>query len=94
MEWKGGRKMFSERSFPSMPHLAPSSSLLFCLLTCSPLPPLHSYVLLQGVDILVATPGRMLAHLTETNGVVALCGGVKVLILDEADRLLDMGFKR
>jgi superfamily II DNA/RNA helicase len=40
------------------------------------------------VDILVATPGRMLAHLTETNGVIAKCSGVKVLILDEADRYL------
>jgi superfamily II DNA/RNA helicase len=36
----------------------------------------------------------MLAHLTDTAGVVGLCGGVRVLILDEADRLLDMGFKR
>ena len=48
----------------------------------------------QGLDILVATPGRMLAHLTETRGIAQLCAGVKVLILDEADRLLDMGFKR
>jgi superfamily II DNA/RNA helicase len=36
----------------------------------------------------------MLAHLTDTAGVAGLCAGVKVLILDEADRLLDMGFKR
>ena len=48
----------------------------------------------QGVDILVATPGRMLAHLNDTVGVAQQCSGVKVLILDEADRLLDMGFKR
>ena len=48
----------------------------------------------KGLDILVATPGRMLAHLTETKGIAQLCAGVKVLILDEADRLLDMGFKR
>ena len=44
--------------------------------------------------MLVATPGRMLAHLTDTAGVAKLCGGAKILILDEADRLLDMGFKR
>ena len=58
-----------------------------------PCPAIHCSAL-QGLDILVATPGRMLAHLTETRGIAQLCAGVKVLILDEADRLLDMGFKR
>ena len=38
--------------------------------------------------------GRMMAHLTETPGFSKKCSGVKILILDEADRLLDMGFKR
>ena len=41
-----------------------------------------------------ATEGRMMAHLQETPGFSLKCSGVKVLILDEADRLLDMGFKR
>ena len=41
------------------------------------------------VDILVATPGRLIAHLT--SGVLKL-NDIKYLILDEADRMLDMGF--
>jgi superfamily II DNA/RNA helicase len=41
------------------------------------------------VDILIATPGRLIAHLT--SGVLKL-EQVKYLILDEADRMLDMGF--
>lgn len=42
----------------------------------------------QGADIVVATPGRLLAHM---EGGVDL-SGVKHFILDEADRMLDMGF--
>lgn len=43
----------------------------------------------QGADIIVATPGRLLSHinLKYTN-----LGTIKHLILDEADRMLDMGF--
>ncbi len=44
-----------------------------------------------GVDILVATPGRLLDHLQQ--GTVKL-DRIEVLILDEADRMLDMGFIR
>jgi len=43
----------------------------------------------EGVDIIIATPGRLIAHLT--SGVVKL-SELKHLILDEADRMLDMGF--
>jgi ATP-dependent RNA helicase RhlE len=43
----------------------------------------------RGVDLLIATPGRLLDHLTR--GTVAL-SALTVLILDEADRMLDLGF--
>ncbi|KAE8778399.1 DEAD-box ATP-dependent RNA helicase 25 [Hordeum vulgare] len=45
-------------------------------------------------QILVATPGRLKDHLENTPGFSTRLKGVKVLVLDEADRLLDMGFRR
>lgn len=48
-------------------------------------------LLKKGVDILVATPGRLLDHMQQ--GTVDLTK-IEVLILDEADRMLDMGFIR
>ncbi|CAN1309254.1 DEAD-box ATP-dependent RNA helicase 31 [Linum perenne] len=45
-------------------------------------------------QILVATPGRLRDHLENTAGFATKVKGVKVLVLDEADRLLDMGFRK
>ena len=45
--------------------------------------------LAAGVDILVATPGRLIDHINEK---VANLSGVEVFVLDEADQMLDLGF--
>ncbi|KAI6707758.1 hypothetical protein NL676_010720 [Syzygium grande] len=45
-------------------------------------------------QILVATPGRLKDHIENTAGFATRLMGVKVLVLDEADRLLDMGFRK
>jgi ATP-dependent RNA helicase RhlE len=45
--------------------------------------------LAPGVDVLVATPGRLIDHLQEK---VATLDGVETFVLDEADQMLDLGF--
>jgi ATP-dependent RNA helicase RhlE len=42
-----------------------------------------------GVDIIVATPGRLIDHMRQENADLT---GIELLVLDEADRMMDMGF--
>ncbi|CAB3407179.1 unnamed protein product [Caenorhabditis bovis] len=47
---------------------------------------------IAGVNIIVCTPGRLLQHMDENEQMQ--CDQLQILVLDEADRMLDMGFAR
>ena len=49
----------------------------------------QEHALREGVDIVIATPGRLIDHLERQN---VLFDDLEFLVLDEADRMLDMGF--
>jgi len=66
-------------------HLAPRSAVIYGGVGFTP----QVEELRRGVDIVVATPGRLLDHSGE--GTLDL-SRIEILVLDEADRMLDMGF--
>ena len=68
-------------------HLSLSSAVIFGGVKINP----QIDRLRRGVDILVATPGRLLDHVGQKTLDLS---GVEILVLDEADRMLDMGFIR
>jgi ATP-dependent RNA helicase RhlE len=68
-------------------HLALNSMVMFGGVGINP----QFQALRQRVDILVATPGRLLDHVGQKTLDLS---GVEILVLDEADRMLDMGFIR
>ncbi len=66
-------------------HLPLRSAVIFGGVKINP----QIQALRQGVDILVATPGRLLDHVNQRTLDLSQ---VEILVLDEADRMLDMGF--
>ncbi|MDG4595213.1 MAG: DEAD/DEAH box helicase [Candidatus Contendobacter sp.] len=66
-------------------HVAPRTALLVGGVSMRP----QFDTLRRRVDVLVATPGRLLDHLDQKTVSLA---GVEILVLDEADRMLDLGF--
>jgi len=68
-------------------HMNLSSTVIFGGVSINP----QIQKLRTGVDILVATPGRLLDHLQQRTLDLS---HVEILVLDEADRMLDMGFIR
>ena len=68
-------------------HLPLTSTVIFGGVGIQP----QIQTLRQGVDILVATPGRLLDHVQQRTVDLSR---VEILVLDEADRMLDMGFIR
>jgi ATP-dependent RNA helicase RhlE len=66
-------------------HLRISSAVIFGGVSMGP----QVQALRRGVDIVIATPGRLVDHMQQRTIDLS---GIEVLVLDEADRMLDMGF--
>jgi len=66
-------------------HLPLKSAVIFGGVSINP----QKQKLIKGVDIVVATPGRLLDHVSQRSVDLSK---VDILVLDEADRMLDMGF--
>lgn len=66
-------------------HLPLKSTVVFGGVSINP----QKMKLIKGVDILVATPGRLLDHVSQRSVDLSK---IDILVLDEADRMLDMGF--
>jgi len=66
-------------------HLRVSTTAIFGGVGMGP----QMQALRRGVDVLVATPGRLIDHMERR---IADLSGVEILVLDEGDRMLDMGF--
>ncbi len=66
-------------------HLSLRSAVVFGGVSINP----QKQKLIKGVDLLVATPGRLLDHVGQRSVDLSK---VDILVLDEADRMLDMGF--
>ncbi len=66
-------------------HLGPQAAVIFGGVGIQP----QIATLRRGVDILIATPGRLIDHVQQHNVDLSR---IEVLVLDEADRMLDMGF--
>lgn len=66
-------------------HLRSRTGVMFGGVSMGP----QMHQLRQGLDLLIATPGRLLDHLQRGS---ASLSAVTVLVLDEADRMLDLGF--
>ena len=64
-------------------------SLEMCLLIGGVTMTDQDKMLQRGVDVLVATPGRLLDHIQRGK---VLMSGVRILVIDEVDRMLDIGF--
>ncbi|QNK00536.1 DEAD/DEAH box helicase [Dyella telluris] len=66
-------------------HLRITSTTIFGGVSMGP----QMQALRRGVDVVIATPGRLIDHMQQRSLDLS---GIEVLVLDEADRMLDMGF--